>query len=83
MDKYEPSIFQLNVLIDTSALLTDLMSLRNDKFIDAKLLEVQGINCVRSLLMTPNAYSIMDVKSKHLENFKKDMVIYKMIIHLF
>ncbi|CAF4359767.1 unnamed protein product [Rotaria magnacalcarata] len=56
------------------------MSLRDDKFIDfvqaeagggaAALLEIQGINCVKSLLMTSNVYSIMDLKSKSLDGFK-------------
>ena len=73
-------MFQLDLLIDTSALPSNVMSLRNDKFIDfvqaeagdgaATLLEIQGINCVKSLLMTSNVYSIMDVKSKSLDGFK-------------
>jgi hypothetical protein len=73
-------MFQLDVLIDTSVLPSNVMSLRDDKFIDfvkaeagdgvAALLEIQGINCVKSLLMTSNVYSIMDVKSKSLDGFK-------------
>jgi hypothetical protein len=74
-------MFQLDLLIDTSVLPSNVMSLRDDKFIDfvkeevgaaaAALLEVQGINCVKSLLMTSDVYSIMDVKSKSLDGFKK------------
>ncbi|CAF2131983.1 unnamed protein product [Rotaria magnacalcarata] len=74
------SMFQLDVLIDTSVLPSNVMSLRDDKFIDfvqaeagggaAALLEIQGINCVKSLLMTSNVYSIMDLKSKSLDGFK-------------
>ena len=56
------------------------MSLRDDNFIDfvqeevgpaaAALLEIQGINCMKALLMTANVYAIMDVKSKSLDGFK-------------
>jgi hypothetical protein len=73
-------MFQLDVLIDTSVLPSNVMSLRDDNFINfvqqeagdgaAALLEIQGINCVKSLLMTSNVYSIMDVKSKSLDSFK-------------
>jgi hypothetical protein len=73
-------MFQLDVLIDTSVLPLNVMSLRDDKFIDfvkaeaddgaADVLEIQGINSVKSLLMTSNVYSIMDVKSKSLDGFK-------------
>ncbi|CAF4314531.1 unnamed protein product [Rotaria sp. Silwood2] len=73
-------MFQLDVLIDTSVLPSNVMSLRDDKFIDfveaeagdgaAALLEIEGINCVKSLLMTSNVYSIMDLKSKSLDGFK-------------
>ena len=73
-------MFQLDVLIDTTVLPSDVMSLRDDKFIDfvkleagngaADLLEIQGINCVKSLLMTSDIYSIMNVPSKSLDDFK-------------
>ena len=73
-------MFQLDLLIDTSVLPSNVMSLRDDKFIDfvkaeagdgvAALLEIQGINCVKSFLMTSNVYSVMDVKSKSLDGFK-------------
>jgi hypothetical protein len=73
-------MFQLDLLIDTSVLPSNIMSLRDDKFIDfikaeagdgaAALLGIQGINSVKSLLMTSNVYSIMDVKSKSLDGFK-------------
>ncbi|CAF3829793.1 unnamed protein product [Rotaria sp. Silwood1] len=73
-------MFQLDALIDTSFLPSNVMSLRDDKFIDfvkaeagddaAALLEIQGINCVKSFLMTSNVYSIMDVNSKCLNDFK-------------
>ncbi|CAF3321012.1 unnamed protein product [Rotaria sp. Silwood2] len=73
-------MFQLDVLIDTSVLPSNVMSLRDDKFIGfvqaeagdgaAALLEIQGINCVKSLLMTCNVYSIMGLKSKSLDGFK-------------
>ncbi|CAF3240635.1 unnamed protein product [Rotaria sp. Silwood2] len=74
-------MFQLDVLIDTSVLPPNVMSLRDDKFIDfvkeeaghaaaAAQLEVQGINCVKSLLMTDNVFSIMDLKSKSLNDIK-------------
>ena len=79
-------MFQLDVLIDTSVLPSNVMSLRDDKFIDfvkeevgdaaAALLEIQGINCVKSLLMTANVYSIMDVKSKSLDGLKKNIWLY-------
>ena len=73
-------MFQLDLLIDTTVLPLNIMSLRDDKFIDfvkgeagdgaAALLEIQGINSVKSLLMTPNIYSVMDMKSKSLDAFK-------------
>jgi hypothetical protein len=74
-------MFQLNLLIDTSVLPSNVMSLRDDEFLyfvrkeasdaAAHLLEIQNINCAKSLLMTDNVYSIMDVKSKNLDGFKK------------
>ncbi|CAM4848183.1 unnamed protein product [Rotaria magnacalcarata] len=73
-------MFQLDVLIDISILPSNIMALRDDDFIDfvkeeaghaaAALLEIQGINCVKSLLMTDNVYAIMDVKSKSLDDLK-------------
>lgn len=73
-------MFQTDILIDTSVLPSNVMSLRDDDFIDfvkeevghaaAALLELQGINSVRSLLMTDDVYSIMNIKSKSLEAFK-------------
>ncbi|CAF2718085.1 unnamed protein product [Rotaria sp. Silwood2] len=73
-------MFQLDVLIDTSVLPPNVMSLRDDKFIDfvkeeagraaATLLEVQDINCAKSLLMTDNVFSIMDLQSNSLNDFK-------------
>ncbi|CAF2065137.1 unnamed protein product, partial [Rotaria magnacalcarata] len=66
-------MFQLDILFDISILPSNIMALRDDDFIDfvkeeaghaaAALLEIQGINCVKSLLMTDNAYAIMDVKN--------------------
>ena len=74
-------MFQLEALIDTSVLPSNIMSLRDDKFIDfvkeeagdaaAALLEVQGINCVKSLLMTTDIYAIMNLNSKSLDGFKR------------
>jgi len=74
-------MFQLNVLIDTFVLPSDVMSLRDEKFIDfvreeagddaAVLLEIQGINCVKSLLMTTDVYAIMNVKNKSFDGFNK------------
>ncbi|CAM4840222.1 unnamed protein product, partial [Rotaria magnacalcarata] len=59
---------------------TLILVLRDDDFIDfvkeeaghaaAALLEIRGINCVKSLLMTDNVYAIMDVKSKSLDGLK-------------
>ncbi|CAF3352182.1 unnamed protein product [Rotaria socialis] len=73
-------MFQLDVLIDISILPSNIMALRDDDFIDfvkeeaghaaAALLEIQGINCVKSLLMTDNVYAIMNVKSKSLDGLK-------------
>ncbi|CAF5061503.1 unnamed protein product, partial [Rotaria magnacalcarata] len=73
-------MFQLDVLIDISILPSNIMALRDDDFIDfvkeearhaaSALLEIQGINCVKSLLMTDNVYAIMDVKSKSLDDLK-------------
>ncbi|CAF4301975.1 unnamed protein product, partial [Rotaria magnacalcarata] len=73
-------MFQLDVLIDISILPSNIMALRDDDFIDfvkeearhaaSALLEIQGINCVKSLLMTDNVYAIMDVKSKSLDGLK-------------
>ncbi|CAF3364077.1 unnamed protein product [Rotaria sp. Silwood2] len=63
-----------------SVLPSNIMSLRDDDFIDfvkeeaghaaAALLELLGINSVKSLLMTDDVYSIMNVKSKSLDTFK-------------
>lgn len=74
-------MFQLDALIDTSVLPADVMSLRDEKFFDfvneevgiaaASLLAVQGINSVKSLLMTPNVHHLMDLNSKDLDGFKK------------
>ncbi|CAF1453090.1 unnamed protein product [Rotaria magnacalcarata] len=73
-------MFQTDILIDTSVLPSNIMSLRDDNFIDfvkeeaghavAALLELQGINSVKSLLMTDDVCSIMNVKSKSLDAFK-------------
>ncbi|CAF4893067.1 unnamed protein product [Rotaria socialis] len=73
-------MFQLDILIDISILPSNIMALRDDDFIDfakeeashsaATLLEIQGINCVKSLLMTNSVYAIMDVKSKSLDDLK-------------
>ncbi|CAF5022748.1 unnamed protein product, partial [Rotaria magnacalcarata] len=73
-------MFQLDILFDISILPSNIMVLRDDDFIDfvkeeaghaaAALLEIQGINCVKSLLMTDNVYAIMDVKSKSLDGLK-------------
>ncbi|CAF1358791.1 unnamed protein product [Rotaria sp. Silwood1] len=74
-------MFKLDVLIDTSVLPSNIMLLRDEKFIDfvkeeagdaaAELLEIQGINCVKSLLMTADVFAIMNVKSKSLDDLKK------------
>ncbi|CAF3776722.1 unnamed protein product [Rotaria socialis] len=73
-------MFQLDILIDISILPSNIMTLRDDNFIDfvkeeaghsaATLLEIQGINCVKSLLMANSVYAIMDVKSKSLDGLK-------------
>ncbi|CAF4606578.1 unnamed protein product [Rotaria socialis] len=73
-------MFQLDILIDISILPSNIMALRDDDFIDfakeeashsaTTLLEIQGINCVKSLLMTNSVYAIMDVKSKSLDDLK-------------
>lgn len=73
-------MFQTDILIDTSVLPSNVMSLRDDNFIDfvkeeagngaAALLELQGINSVKSLLMTDDVYSVMNMKSKSLDGFK-------------
>ncbi|CAF3430381.1 unnamed protein product [Rotaria socialis] len=73
-------MFQLDILIDISILPSNIMTLRDDDFIDfvkeeaghsaATLLEIQGINCVKSLLMANSVYAIMDVKSKSLDGLK-------------
>ncbi|CAF2965533.1 unnamed protein product [Rotaria sp. Silwood2] len=65
-------MFQLNILMDTLLLPSNGMSLRDDDFIEfakneagcaaAALLEIQGINCIKSLLMTDNVYAVMEVK---------------------
>jgi hypothetical protein len=55
-------MFQLDVLIDFVK--------EEAGHAAAALLEIQGINCVKSLLMTDNVYAIMDVKSKSLDGFK-------------
>ena len=75
-------MFQLDVLIDTSVLPPNVMALRDDKFIDfvkseagdgaAALLDIQGINCVKSLLMTSDVCALMNVKSKSLDGFKSN-----------
>ena len=74
-------MFDLAFLIDTSVLPPNIMILRDEDFIDfvktevgeavALLLEIQGINCVKSLLMTPDIYAVMNIKCKTLDNFKK------------
>ncbi|CAF1488624.1 unnamed protein product [Adineta steineri] len=73
-------MFQTDILIDTSVLPSNIMSLRDNNFIDfvqeeashaaAALFELQGINSVKSLLMIDDVYSIMKVKSKSLDEFK-------------
>ncbi|CAF1965383.1 unnamed protein product [Rotaria magnacalcarata] len=73
-------MFQPDIRFDISILPSNIMVLRDDDFIDfvkeeaghaaAALLEIQGINCVKSLLMTDNVYAIMDVKSKSLDGLK-------------
>ena len=78
---YQQSMFQLDLLIDTSALPSNVMSLRDQNFIDfvkeeagdgaAALLEIQGINSVKSLLMTTDVYGIMNMNSKSLDGFKR------------
>ena len=78
-------MFQLDVLIDTSVLPSNVMSLRDENFIDfvreeaghgaAALFEIQGINSVKSLLMTTDVYGIMNVNSKSLDTFKKEWLL--------
>ena len=73
-DNQQQIMFQLDLLIDTSVLSSNVMLLRDEKFIDfvreeagngaAALLEIQGINSVKSLLMTSDVYAIMNVSSK-------------------
>ena len=67
-------MFQTDILLDTSVLPSNIMSLRDDNFIDfvkeesghgaAALLELQGINSVKSLSMTDDVYSVVNGKSK-------------------
>jgi hypothetical protein len=70
------------------------MSLRDEKFIDfvreetgddaVVLLEIQGIKCVKSSLMTTDVYAIMNVKNKSFDGFnKKYGYICRMIVLLF
>ncbi|CAF4562148.1 unnamed protein product [Rotaria sp. Silwood2] len=74
-------MFQLDILMDTSLLPSNVISLLDDDFIEfvkneagcpaaAALLEIQGINCVKSLLMADNVYAVMLVKSKSLDGFE-------------
>ena len=73
-------MFQTDILLVTSVLPSNIMSLRDDNFIDfvkqetghgaATLLELQGTNSVKSLLMTDDVYSVMNMKSKSLDAFK-------------
>jgi len=74
-------MFKLDVLIDASVLPSNIMLLRDEKFIhfareeagDAagELLEAQGVNCVKSLLMTTDVFAVMNIKSQSLDDFKK------------
>ena len=58
-----------------------MLTLRDDDFLNfvrqeigenvADLLEAQSINCTKSLLMTSDAFSIMNIKSKSLDALKK------------
>ncbi|CAF2137499.1 unnamed protein product [Rotaria magnacalcarata] len=73
-------MFQTDILIDTSVLPSNIMSLCDDNLIDfvkeeaghaaATLLELQGINSVKSVLMTDDVCAIMNMKSKSLDVFK-------------
>ena len=88
----EINIFQLDALIDTTVLPSDVMSLRDDKFIyfvkleagdnAAALLEMQRINCVKSLLMSSDVYSILNVKSKSLDDFRNKYGYMETMVHV-
>ena len=74
-------MFDLNILINTSKLPSNVLTLRDDDFLNfvrqevgedvADLLEAQSINCTKSLLMTSDVFSIMNIKSKSLDALKK------------
>ncbi|CAF4298170.1 unnamed protein product [Rotaria sp. Silwood2] len=74
-------MFDLNILIHTSKLLSNVLTVRDDDFLNfvrqeagedvADLLEAQSINCTKSLLMTSDVFSVMNIKSKSLDALKK------------
>ena len=74
-------MFDLNILIHASKLPSNVLTLRDDDFLNfvrqevgedvADLLEAQSINCTKSLLMTSDVFSIMNIKSKSLDALQK------------
>ena len=76
-------MFDLNILINTSKLPSNVLILRDDDFLNflrqevgedvADLLEAQSINCTKSLLMTSDVFSIMNLKSKSLDALQKEI----------
>ncbi|CAF3881739.1 unnamed protein product [Rotaria sp. Silwood1] len=74
-------MFDLNILINTSKLPSNVLTLRDDDFLNfvrqeasedvADLLQAQSINCTKSLLMTSDVFSAMNIKSKSLDALKK------------
>lgn len=76
-------MFNLKALIDTSILPANVLSLRDEPFFDfireeagndaAVIFEVQGINSVKSLLMTPDVFSFIRMKCTTLEDMKKQI----------
>ena len=76
-------MFNLKALLDTSILPANVFSLRDEPFFDfireeagddaAAIFEVQGINSVKSLLMTPDVFSFIRMKCTSLEDMKKQI----------
>ncbi|CAF5003401.1 unnamed protein product, partial [Rotaria sp. Silwood1] len=65
-------MFDLNISINTSKLPSNVLTLRDDDFLNfvrqeasedvADLLQAQSINCTKSLLMTSDVFSAMNIK---------------------
>ena len=79
----DSTMFNLKALIDTSILPANVFSLRDEPFLTfirdeagddaAAVFEVQGINSVKSLLMTPDVFSFVRMKCNTLEDMKKQI----------